>query len=105
MITLQDCMALSDLSEEEIEAIAEHEHLPGALAAELGSYLARRADGAPIIRRMILDDIAAAEARGDQLHAQRLRLVLKHFCDEHPDDGDKRRGDAAAAPVPPRGVR
>ena len=28
MLTYEDCLELSDLTEEEIEAISEHEHLP-----------------------------------------------------------------------------
>jgi hypothetical protein len=36
MRTLEDCIALSDLSLEEVDAIAEHEPLPETIAAELG---------------------------------------------------------------------
>ena len=39
MLTIQDCIALCDLTEDEVEAIAEHEHIPEMLAAELGAYL------------------------------------------------------------------
>ena len=39
MLSYQDCVELSDLTEEEIEAIAEHEHLPEIAALEMGSYL------------------------------------------------------------------
>ena len=39
MLTLEDCIELSDLSEEEILAIAEHEHIPEMVAVELGAYL------------------------------------------------------------------
>ena len=28
MLTYEDCVELSDLTEEEIEAVAQHEHLP-----------------------------------------------------------------------------
>jgi hypothetical protein len=87
MITIEDCLALSDLSEEEIDAIAEHEHLPEIVAAELGNYLAHLPGGLHHIRSMIHDDIAAARLRGDQRHAYRLRLVLMHFCCDHPDSG------------------
>lgn len=84
MITIQDCLALSDLTEEEIDAIAEHEHLPEIVAAELGHYLTHRSGGIYHIQRMIRDDIAAARVRGDLRHAHRLSLVLMHFCCEHP---------------------
>lgn len=80
MITLEDCLAFSGLTEEEVDAIAEHEHLPEMLAIELGSYLAHRAGGPAVIRRMIVDDIVAARARGDLRHALELGLVLRHFC-------------------------
>jgi len=87
MITIEDCLALSDLTEEEVDAIAEHEHLPEIIAAELGNYLAHLPGGVEQIRRMIRDDVAASSLRGDQRHAFNLSLVLMHFCREHPDPG------------------
>jgi len=87
MITIEDCLALSDLTEEEIDAIAEHEHLPAIIAAELGNCLAHLPGGIDHIRSMIRDDIAAARLRGDERHALRLSLVLMHLCREHPDSG------------------
>jgi hypothetical protein len=98
MITIEDCLALSGLTEEEIDAIAEHEHLPEIIAAELGNYLAHRPGGVQDIRSMISDDIAVAKLRGDQRHAHRLTLVLMHFCRDHPsspiDMGDLARRTA-----------
>ena len=84
MLSLEDCIALCDLTKEEIDAIAEHEHIPEIVAAELGQYLIHSDDGVPKIRRIILDDIEAAESRGDSQHAFHLKLVLKHFVDTHP---------------------
>lgn len=85
MLTYLDCLGLCDLTEDEIKAIAEHEHLPRLAALELGQWLVHCADGAPCIKRMIVDDIAAAEAQGNKLHALKLKLVLKHFCETHPE--------------------
>ncbi len=79
MLTLEDCIALSDLTVEEIDAIAEHEHLPEVIATELGCYLVHCPDGRQAIRAMIRDDIEAARARGDFRHAAELKLVLQHF--------------------------
>ncbi|MBM3598695.1 MAG: hypothetical protein FJX35_10810 [Alphaproteobacteria bacterium] len=84
MLTREDCIALSDLTEEEVEAIAEHEHLPLVLAAELGNYLTHCEDGIPCIKRMILDDVAHHVARGELEQARRLKLVLYHFGRNHP---------------------
>jgi hypothetical protein len=39
MITLGDCVALCGLTEEEVLAIAEHEHVPEIAAAALAEYL------------------------------------------------------------------
>jgi hypothetical protein len=84
MLTLQDCVAMSGLDEAEVDAIAEHEHLPPIIAAELASYLEGRPGGTPAIRQMILDDIEAAAARGDDVQVLKLRLVLRRFCETHP---------------------
>jgi len=83
MLRVDDCIALSDLTEEEIAAIAEHEHIPAIAAAEMGAYLMQMPGGEMRLKRMILDDIAAARARDDWAHALALRLVLRNFVAEH----------------------
>lgn len=85
MLTIEDCIALSELNEEEIEAISEHEHIPEIVAAEYGNYLLHTDDGIPVLKRIILDDIKAAEQRNDLKHALHLRLVLRHFVRTHRD--------------------
>lgn len=87
MLSYEDIVSLSELTEEEIDAIAEHEHLPEVVAAELGAYLVETPAGEKRISRMIRDDIAHAKARGDHAHAARLRLVLKHFLEHHHGTG------------------
>lgn len=81
MLTLEDCIAFSDLTRQEIDAIAEHEHLPATIAAELGCYLVHRPDGQHTIRAMIRDDIDAARGRGDLRHSAELKLVLQNFVE------------------------
>jgi len=81
LLTLEDCLGLSDLSREEIDAIAEHEHLPEVIAAELGNYLVHTATGQRAIKDIMRDDILAAQARGDFPHLAMLKLVLRHFID------------------------
>jgi hypothetical protein len=86
MLTYEDCVGLCELTAEEVDAIAEHEHIPSIVAAELGSYLVHDEEsGVPKIRRIILDDIKAAEQRGDKIHLLVLKLTLKHFVDTHPN--------------------
>ena len=84
MLSYQDCVELSDLTEEEIEAIAQHEHLPEMAALEMGAYLVHMPDGALMIKRIILEDIEEARRRGHAEKVLQLKLVLKHFVDTHP---------------------
>lgn len=42
MITLEDCVAFFGLTEDEVLAIAEHEHMPEIAAATLAEYLTQR---------------------------------------------------------------
>jgi hypothetical protein len=76
-------IALSELTEEEIDALAEHEHVPEIIACELGNYLIHTPDGRKRIRAAIRDDIAGARSRGDFAHAAKLKLVLKQFVEKH----------------------
>ena len=89
MLTYQDCVELSDLTEEEIEAIAQHEHLPEMAALAMGSYLIHTPEGIPMIKRIILDDIEEARRHGHSQKALQLKLVLKHFVDTHPGNAAK----------------
>ena len=83
MLTIQDCIGMCQLTEDEVAAIAEHEHIPDIVALELGNYLCVDADGEKRVSRMIVDDIEAARARGDLAHAAKLRHVLQHFLETH----------------------
>ena len=83
MLTIEDCIELSELSEEEILAIAEHEHVPEMVALELGNYLTHSAAGERRIRRMICEDMDRARACGNLQRLAELKLVLKHFVENH----------------------
>jgi hypothetical protein len=84
MVTFDDCLALCELTEQEIDAIAEHENLARTPALEMGSYLIEGPDGELRIQQIILDDIAAAQARGDLAHAAHLKQTLRQFIERHP---------------------
>ena len=83
MLTIQDCIELSGLSEEEILAIAEHEHVPEMIAVELGNYLVQTPAGEKRIKAMIVEDMGAARERGDHAHVLKLKLCLRHFLEHH----------------------
>lgn len=83
MLTIEDCIGLSTLTPEEVDAIADHEHCSEIIAVELGSYLLQSPDGVPRIRKMILDDIETAARAGNHRRSAELKLVLKHFTECH----------------------
>jgi hypothetical protein len=85
MISLEDCIALCGLTEEQVLAIAEHEHLPEIAATALAQYLLRREQGMEKIRDMIVDDIGRAQQREDKAHTLILLHVLHHFLKSHPE--------------------
>lgn len=85
MITLEDCIAFCGLTEDEVMAIAEHEHVPEIAAAAMAEYLLKQRRGADKIHCMIVDDIRAALRRGDKKHAGELFAALRHFLSTHPE--------------------
>lgn len=84
MLTLEDCIALSDLTEDEVLAIARHENLPEIAAAELGRYLTTSPQGELGIKAMIRDDLVAAAAGGNRMRALALKLILRNYILKHP---------------------
>jgi len=78
-ISRDDIIGMCGLSEEEVAAIAEHEHIPEVAAAALADYLTNRKGGVQEVRRMIRDDIKSALDRGDDRHAAELFMALTHL--------------------------
>lgn len=91
MLRLEDCVALCDLTEAEVRAIAEHERVPEIAAAEIGNYLVRSPGGEMRIKSIIRDDLARARARHDREHELALLLVLHNFILQHPRCEERRR--------------
>ena len=85
MLTLEDCLGLCELDEAEIQAIAEHEHVPEIVALEMAQYMVHLPEGNIMIKRMILEDIQHAKQTNNTTHADVLERVLKHFIVTHPD--------------------
>lgn len=83
MLTYEDCVGLTDLDEEDIEAIAQHEHVPEIVAAELGCCLAHQPGGESIIDHIIRDDIEAAAQHHHPLEVIHWKEVLRHFEASH----------------------
>ena len=91
MLTLEDCLGLCGLTEDEVLAIAEHEHIPEMAATELGSYLLRTPEGELCIKAMIRDDIEAAKARHERERVLVLKALLRNFVLQHPRCEERHR--------------
>ncbi len=84
MISIKDCIDYSDLTEDEVAAIAEHEHLPYACAAQLACCLAQSQDGTELLRCLLKNAVCDAEACG---HGEALRVAERaeeQFAANHP---------------------
>ncbi|WP_371323014.1 hypothetical protein VX159_11400 [Dechloromonas sp. ZY10] len=84
MLSIQDVLDYCDLDRGEIEAIAEHEHLPLAVAAELGEALLSTPEGVCQVHTMIIENIQHALDGGHYQHAQELVTVYEHLQRCHP---------------------
>lgn len=82
---MEDCLGFCDLTEEEILAIAEHEHMPEMAAIAYAQYLAYMDHGLETVWHMIAEDIHAAQRRNDGKHVRELLHVFHHFIRAHPE--------------------
>lgn len=87
MLCLEDCLDFCDLSADEVEAIAEHEHIPTIVAAEMGCELLKTDDGVARLHVMMLDDIEIALQHGHVAHANELADTYRRFRGAHPLQG------------------
>ncbi len=85
MLTIDDFIGMCGCTEEEIDAIAMHEHVPDAVASEMANYLINSTDGVPRIRKIILEDIETAKHQGHTEQVKQLNEVLNHFVAAHRD--------------------
>jgi hypothetical protein len=85
MLTVDDLIAFCDLRLEEVQAIAEHEHMPVSMAAVFGQSLLHTEHGTERIRDMLMGAMRLAVRRHDVPQARHLVSTLRHFLHEHPD--------------------
>ena len=67
MLTYEDCLGMTDLTQEEVDAISEHEHCPAIIALALGNYLVAAFKDAPLGVILGLTDVlgTAQEIQSD----------------------------------------
>ena len=83
MLSLAECIGMSDLTEGEIAVIAEHEHVPDIVAVELGQDLLKTSKGVFILRCYVSDVLEQAKLAGKRDKVKRLDRLLTRFNAEH----------------------
>ena len=72
MISLEELIGFCDLTLDEIQVVAAHEHVAPAAAAVLGNYLLQSQRGRETIRDMLIAEIRTAVRQHDVAHARQL---------------------------------
>ena len=79
MLTLQDCIGICGLSSDQVEAIADHEHLNMIIAAEWAECTLDKPNGRDIVKDVLADEVALCRAVGDYQRSRRYQLGLLEF--------------------------
>ena len=91
MLTLNDCIALSDLLPEEIEEISHHERLGFVPAMVKGHSLLSQPWGPPAISQILRDNLTAALRTQQVERCGRAMETYQSFQARHPDGIDRRK--------------
>ncbi|MBF1166124.1 MAG: hypothetical protein HXL68_13920 [Dechloromonas agitata] len=84
MLSIQDVLDYCDLDRGEIEAIAEHEHIPITLAAEMSEALLCSPEGVCKLHVMFLENMQHAFDCGNFEHVNELAAAYQHLQRTHP---------------------
>jgi hypothetical protein len=88
MLSMQDVLDYCDLDRGEIAAVAEHEHIPMTIAAELGENLLGTPEGVCKLHSMILENMGHALETGHFQHVKDLEATYQHLQRTHPIPSD-----------------
>jgi hypothetical protein len=84
MISLDECIGMSGLQEDEVAVVAEHEHLPLMVAAELAQTLLETPKGLYSLHVMFQDRLEALAAGRDRAKERHIAGLYAQFRARHP---------------------
>jgi len=86
MLTLQDCIGFSGLTPDQLEAIADHEHLDMIIAAEWAESTLERTDGEELVEHMLAEEVDYCQShhKADRLRRYQSGLAEFHKQHQHP---------------------
>lgn len=84
MLALNDVIGCSSLYECEVEAIAEHEHVPLPVAVVIGEVLLTSPEGVCKLHQIVAEDIQHAVDEGDLQSALKFAKTYEVVAQRHP---------------------
>lgn len=84
MLSIRDCLDYCDLTDDEVELIAEHENIPDVAAAQLVCGLVQTPEGVVMLTHYMQELVERAASRGDTIKAQKAQKVIARFVQDHP---------------------
>lgn len=84
MLSLRDCLDYCDLTEEDVDLLAEHEHLPHDVAAHIACGLVQTSSGVLLIDHLMEEMIDQARTCGQTAKAEHVSHVYARFKAAHP---------------------
>ena len=84
MLTLQDCIGFVGLTPEQVEAIADHEHLEMILATEWAECILDKPNGCMIVEGVLADEVDHWRCHGDSQRSRRYQAGLDEFVHHYP---------------------
>ena len=84
MLSLRDCLDFCDLTDEDVDLFAEHEHLPTEVAAHLACALVQTRAGVVLLDHYMDELLENAQNRGQTEKAEHVRHVSSRFKAAHP---------------------
>jgi hypothetical protein len=84
VLTYEDCIRFNDLSDEEVEVLADHEHMPDMVACELATCLHTSQQGLKTLRRCMEEDLIVATRAHKRGRMVTIGRALSRFDQEHP---------------------
>lgn len=83
MLSLRDCLDHSNLSELEVDVLADYTGLPTMLAATLAGAMLQSDGGADLMLRILQDAEKQASQRLDMDQRARTKAAIERFCAVH----------------------
>lgn len=84
MLTIQDCLDYCDLTDDEVDLFAEHEHIPREIAGPLVCSLVQTEEGVALVCACLSDLVQTAMSAGALVEAEHVLHVYAEFRSTHP---------------------